>query len=148
MDLSESEWMAHPPTADQPNPTKKASISMPAEDDFELQEVREHEAHEQVIPGVSPGALLDAMEDPNVFSEVARGDLYVQMARLRRISSSFSPTLQMDYVKWLSKVGKVDTPAKDMENPLRNIPLIQIDMGNGQSLSIGSPEKDVTPEES
>jgi len=110
-----------------------------------LQEERTAHAVEQVMPGVSTGALLEAMEDPNVFSEVARGDLYVQMARMRSMLPTLSPSMQLDYTKFLAKIGKVDSPDKEQQNPLRNVPLIHIDLGEGRSVSLGAAEKDITP---
>ena len=111
----------------------------------------------QVIPGVSPGALLDAMENPDVFQEVARGDLYVQMAKLRTAAQDprMTPAQRLEYARFLARMGKVDQPDRE-NNPMANLPMIEIDLGSGQSVKIGSAaraetfdaERDVTPKPS
>lgn len=111
-----------------------------------------HEAVDQIMPGVTPAALLDAMEKPDSFAELARGDLYVQMALMRRMAThpEFPTGQRMEYIKQLAKMGKVDTPDKG-HDPLAGVPPIIIDMGNGTSVSINaaSPprqEIDITPD--
>lgn len=121
------------------------------DDEAELSPI---DAQEQVIPGVTPGALLDAMEDPDMFAAVARGDLYAQLAVLRRRAGN--PDLPMgqllDYAKFLAKMGKVESPAGGELDNLAGVPAIQIILPNsGGSVNIGAQpvvprvEKDVTP---
>lgn len=117
------------------------------------------DVQEQVIPGVTPGALLDAMENPETFASVARGDLYVQMAAMRRAASS--PELSMgqriEYGKFLAKMGKVEAPPATGEDMLAGIAPIQIILPHsGGTVNIGSvvpqpeaiDERDVTPKQS
>jgi hypothetical protein len=99
------------------------------------------EAQDQVIPGVSAGALLQAMENPEIFAEIARGDLYVQMARMREQARNpeMPVTQRMEYMKTLAKMGKVDNPSQ-ADNPLASLPVISIVFpGQGTSVQIGMP---------
>lgn len=94
---------------------------------------------EQVMDGVTPGAVLDAMEDPDSFAAIARGDLYVQMAHMRRASRhpEFSNTMRLEYGKFLAKMGKVDAPDK-AANLFDSLPGINIVFpGQGTSVQIG-----------
>jgi hypothetical protein len=50
-------------------------------------------AHDQVIPEISPGALLEVMENPGAFSEIARADLYIQMAEMRKQMRDGEPSI-------------------------------------------------------
>lgn len=106
---------------------------------------------EQVIPGVSPGAVLDAMDDPDAFAAIARGDLYVQLARLRQRMShpGVSTTQMMEYSKFLAKMGQVESADKGGGSMLDGVPMISIVLpGSGGEVRIGAPakdEKDVTP---
>lgn len=99
---------------------------------------------EQVIPGVSPGALLEAMEDPTVFPEIARGDLYTQMARLRRDAGGkyMSVAQRLEYSKFLAKMGKVEAPEKDVI-PFATAPSINIHFSSRGTVSFGAS----TPQE-
>lgn len=109
--------------------------------DEEQHDDKAQEAHQQVIPGVSSGALLDAMENPEKFEQIARADLYVQMAHMRRAAAhpEFSANARMEYTKFLARMGKVDAPAKDA-NVFDNVPLISIVLPNsGGAVSIGAP---------
>jgi len=116
----------------------------------------DNDAQDQVIPGVTPGALLDAMEDPDIFEAIARADLYAQLAFMRRHASSpeipFSQ--RVEYSKFLAKMGKVEAPPSG-NNIHENLPAIQIILPNsGGQVNIGGPpaqalpEKDVTPKQS
>lgn len=116
--------------------------------------IRERQAQqlidlEQVIPGVSTGAVLDAMDDPDVFAKIARGDLYVQLCRMREKMThpKTSVNQMMDYAKFLAKMGKVEAPV-DASGGFANVPMISIVFpGSGGAVHIGQarPEKDVTP---
>jgi hypothetical protein len=111
-------------------------------------------AHEQVIPDISPGALLEVMENPDAFSEIARADLYVQMAsmRVQMRDSDVPKGTRMEYMKFLARMGKVAEPDRG-DLSLTNLPLIQISLpGSGRGVSISAApqtrvEKDVTPED-
>jgi hypothetical protein len=100
---------------------------------------------EQVIPGVTPGAVLDAMDDPEAFAAIARGDLYVQMAILRqRMAHPKTSVVQrMDYAKFLAKMGKVDAPVNDGAG-FSNVPMISIVFPSGASgvqISAAAPQR-------
>lgn len=100
----------------------------------------ERRSHKQVIPGVTPAAVLDAMEDPESFAEVARGDLYVQMAVMRRHAASpeFPTGQRIEYMKFLSRMGKVAEPER-AGGELANLPGISIILPNsGGRVSIES----------
>lgn len=119
----------------------------------ELSEQAEVDAQSQVMPGVSTGALLDAMENPEKFAEIARADLYIQLARMRRIAnaSQLTPMQNLEYSKFLAKMGKVDSPDLSQYNPTAGLPMISITMSDGSQVQLGSTpknperEKDVTP---
>lgn len=123
-----------------------------------MDEETDYEAHEavqeQVIPGVTPGALLDAMDNPDDFARIARADLYVQMAHMRRQAShpEMSNAQRMDYAKFLARMGKVDAPQR-ADGELDHIPMISIVLPNsGATVAIGAAppprvEKDITPDQ-
>lgn len=111
------------------------------------------EVQDQVIPGVSAGALLHAMENPDVFAEIARGDLYVQMARMREQARNpeMPMTQRLEYMKTLAKMGKVENPG-NADNPLASLPVISIVFpGQGTSVQIGAAparvEREVTQQD-
>lgn len=111
--------------------------------------VRAKAAQQQVIPGISTGALLEAMEKPEVFAELARGDLYVQMHHMRRASLDprFTPNQRMEYSKFLAELGKVRETDRD-GSTFGNLPMIQMVFpGSGQTVQLGGKpvERDVTP---
>lgn len=108
-------------------------------EDLTLDEQDHASVQQQVIPGVTPGNLLDAMDDPDAFSAIARADLYINMARMRQRSAhpEFSATHLLEYSKFLAKMGKVDAPDKS-QTMLDNMPRIEIILPNsGASVSIG-----------
>lgn len=98
----------------------------------------------RAIGQVSPKAIAEAMEDPSVFEQVARGDLYVEMARLRRIaaSPSFPAAHRLEYTKMLSKMGKVEKPEEGAGAGTGFS--ITINLPSGQTHMLAQP-KDVTP---
>ena len=103
------------------------------------------------MPVVSPGAVLKAMEDPSVFPETARGDLYVGMGVMREMmkNPNFPTAMRLDYLKFLARMGRVDQPEQQV-NPNANLPMIQIILPNsGKNTTIDArPVQtiDVTPE--
>ena len=100
----------------------------------------------RAIGHVSPKAIAEAMEDPAVFEQVARGDLYVEMGRLRRLaaSPSFPVAHRLEYTKMLSKMGKVEKP-EDTGSAGTGFS-ITINLPSGQSQTYAAP-KDITPEQ-
>ncbi len=109
----------------------------------------EDDALDRLLPAnCSPGAVAEAMEDPEVFAQVARGDLYVQLALMRKVaaSPSFPAAQRLDYARFLARMGKVEKPEVE-QNAFSNVPAIQIVLpGAGQSTQIGSAAKVVNPE--
>ena len=105
-----------------------------------MSEQDEHlEVQAQILPGVTPGAMLDAMEDPESFASIARADLYVSMARMRQRAAhpEFSATHLLEYSKFLARMGKVDAPDKTGLSP-DNMPRIEIILPNsGATVQIG-----------
>lgn len=88
----------------------------------------------------SPGAVAEAMEDASVFEQIARGDLYVELTRLRKLAASnaMPVKLRMEYAQMLSKMGKVERPVQE-KNPLDGVPAINIYLpGSGQNTRIGA----------
>lgn len=103
-----------------------------------MSEKSHQEVQEQVVPGVTPGAILQAMEDPDAFAQLARGDLYVQMAKMRAVANNPETPFnhRLEYSKFLAKMGKVEQPSTE-ESVLANIPMINIDLGDRGSVQIG-----------
>ena len=132
----------------------RAELEAKLEEIEDPESVRKRQAQqlidlEQVIPGVSVGAVLSAMEDPEAFAGIARGDLYSTLCRLREKMAhpKTSVNQMMDYAKFLAKMGKVDNPI-DAGAGFASVPMISIVFpGSGGSIKIGAAraEKDVTP---
>lgn len=110
----------------------------------------EDDALNRILPdNCSPGAVAEAMEDPDVFAQVARGDLYVQLAMMRRLaaSKSFSTSQRLDYARFLARMGKVEKP-EEVQNQFANVPAINIVLPNaGQTTQIGTAARVVNPDE-
>lgn len=99
-----------------------------------------------VIKTVSPAGIAEAMEDPSIFEMVARGDLYVELGRLRQLAQnpSMPTTMRLEYVKFLSKMGKVDKPEGPPVSATANLPQINIilpNAGSTTSLSAGPKQR-------
>lgn len=99
----------------------------------------------RAISAVSPKAIAEAMDDPSMFEQVARGDLYVEMARLRRLAASpnFPVAHRLEYTKMLSRMGKVEKPEETGSAGTGFS--ITINLPSGQNVSLQQP-KDVTPQ--
>lgn len=67
---------------------------------------------EAALPGVSPKGLLEALECPDVIRDIARGDLYIQLAVLRKLakSPSFTISNRLQYADKLMKLADVVKP--------------------------------------
>lgn len=105
-----------------------------------------------LMPALTPSALMEAMEDPDVFPPLARGILYEQMVGLRTLmqNSAVPISQRLDLAKFLAKVGKVETPEKTGPNPYEALPTINMIFPNaGRKVEIGGrPVIDVTPDPS
>lgn len=106
-------------------------------DDTELQ----NPAMQKVVRHrASPGAVAEAMEDPSVFAQIARGDLYIELTRLRRLAASNAMPInrRMEYANMLARMGKVEKP-ESQRNPLDAMPAINIYFpGSGQRTTLGA----------
>lgn len=83
-------------------------------------------AFDAALPGFSPKGLLEALEDPGVFREMSRADLYVQMIMLREQmkNPSVSPERRLKYMEQLQKMARL--PAQSAEDAHVDRPMIQI----------------------
>lgn len=104
------------------------------------------------LPGVTPAAVLRAMDDPSVIIESARGDYYVNMGLMRRLMANPNTPIgvRLEYMKHLSKVGRVEEP--EVQQNAARLPTINIVFPNaGRTTTIAAapshPVIDVTPEE-
>ncbi len=89
------------------------------------------------MPGVSPAGLQEAIENPEVFSEMARADLYILFARLRVLMSNPAAKIG-DQLKWadmLTRVARLPRDAID-EGPREERPSIEIVFNNAPEHSI------------
>lgn len=93
----------------------------------ERERVQQENLRKPVSTRFNPAAVAEAMEDPAVFEQVARGDLYVQLHHLRQLAANprFPTAQRMEYAKFLAKMGKVEKP-EETHNPLAGVPAITI----------------------
>lgn len=107
---------------------------------MQSEEEKREQMNRPVERRFNPAAVAEAMEDPEVFEQVARGDLYVQLHHLRQLAAnaSFPVSHRLDYAKFLAKMGKVEKP--DVEtNQFAGVPAINIILPNsGQNTQISS----------
>jgi hypothetical protein len=71
------------------------------------------DAMRAVLPGISPGGLLEAIENPDVIRKTCLADYYVQLGMLRQLaaSSAFTVSQRLEYMKLLARVGGIDRPS-------------------------------------
>lgn len=110
------------------------------------------DAMDAALPAISPGAVLDAMENPAVFAETARGDLYVQMGTMRTLMANpnFPLALRVEYIKYLGKLGRVEQPDPGQQTLGAGLPTIQIVFPNSGQMTTIAPQPhtiDVTPDD-
>lgn len=103
------------------------------------QTTRDDAMNQPVANRFNPAAVAEAMEDPSIFEQVARGDLYIQLHRLRQLAAN--PTMptgqRLEYAKFLAKMGKVEQPERTNEDNRAALPAITIVLPNsGQSTSL------------
>jgi len=95
-------------------------------------------AAESMLPNVTPQELLAAVETPGAFKEIAKADLFMEMARLRRLFKSGSISLadRLKYLQLLSRMAGVDTaPADDgSQAGVANMPQINIVINGQQAI--------------
>jgi hypothetical protein len=82
----------------------------------ETQTSRDDAMDAAVARRFNPAAVAEAMEDPEVFAKVARGDLYIQLQRLRELANNpnFPAAQRMEYAKFLARMGRVEQPTAEV----------------------------------
>ena len=101
----------------------------------QAKELSPEEAAERMLPKISPQEMLAAVETPGAFKEIAKADLFMEMARLRRLfkSGSISIADRLKYLQQLARMAGADTAPADgnASSMAANIPQINI-VVNGQ----------------
>lgn len=99
-------------------------------------------AAERMLPSISPEELLSAVETPGAFREIAKADLFMEMARLRRLlkANTISIADRLKYLQLLARMAGVEVSAPDGEsqsaNPT-NVPQINIVINGQQAIKVG-----------
>lgn len=99
-------------------------------------------AAERMLPSISPEELLSAVETPGAFREIAKADLFMEMARLRRLlkANTISIADRLKYLQILARMAGVEVSAPDGEsqqtNPA-NVPQINIVINGQQAIKVG-----------
>jgi len=99
-------------------------------------------AAERMLPSISPEELLSAVETPGAFREIAKADLFMEMARLRRLlkANTISIADRLKYLQILARMAGVEVSAPDGESPQTsqaNIPQINIVINGQQAIKVG-----------
>ena len=104
-----------------------------------------------LLPGVSPAAVMKAMEDPSVISETARGDLYILMGKMRLMMANSNTPLNA-HIEWSKVLARLSRIERDeMGTPLDRLPQINIIFPNSGRTTTISPQPhtidviDITP---
>ncbi len=88
------------------------------------------EAASRMLPSITPQELTAAVETPGAFKEIAKADLYMEMARMRRLmkSNAISMGDRLKYVQQLARMSGVDSAPVDADGNITtaNIPQISI----------------------
>ena len=81
----------------------------------ETTELTPEKAAERMLPSITPQEMLAAVETPGAFKEIAKADLFMEMARLRRLLKSGSVSLadRLKYLQLLARMAGVDTAPPD-----------------------------------
>ena len=79
---------------------------------------------------------MEAMDDPSVLTKMSRGDLYVQMGRMRAMASSpaFSMTHRLQYMRLLADMAKVMRQTEIEEATADRRPTITIVLQGGETV--------------
>ena len=99
-------------------------------------------AAERMLPSISPEELLSAVETPGAFREIAKADLFMEMARLRRLlkANTISIADRLKYLQILARMAGVEVSAPDGESQQTNqanIPQINIVINGQQAIKVG-----------
>ncbi len=99
-------------------------------------------AAERMLPSISPEELLSAVETPGAFREIAKADLFMEMARLRRLlkANTISIADRLKYLQILARMAGVEVSASDGESQQTNqanIPQINIVINGQQAIKVG-----------
>jgi hypothetical protein len=100
----------------------------------EITQTTPDDAIAAALPKVNPKALLEAIDDPTVFPEIARGDFYIWMCNMRQRAQNPSTPMPalLEYGKLLAKIGKLDV--QETTQP-----------GSGFSITINIPKVGDSP---
>lgn len=98
------------------------------------------------LPGFSPKALLEAVEDPSVFVELHRAEYYIQVMRMRELMKSQAVKVS-ERLKWMELCAKYGAIApKDDESSREQRPMIQIVFDGDEHHSYNArPAIDIAP---
>lgn len=99
-------------------------------------------AAERMLPSISPEELLAAVETPGAFKEIAKADLFMEMARLRRLlrANTISISDRLKYLQLLARMAGVEVSAPDGEGQptnSANVPQINIVINGQQAIKVG-----------
>lgn len=99
-------------------------------------------AAERMLPSITPEELLSAVETPGAFREIAKADLFMEMARLRRLlkANTISIADRLKYLQILARMAGVEVSAPDGENQSANptnVPQINIVINGQQAIKVG-----------
>lgn len=78
----------------------------------ETKQTTPDDAMQAALPGVSPAAVLEIMEDPTVAQPMARAQWLVEFDRMRRLTQNpnFPINQRMEWMRMLEKIGGVTAP--------------------------------------
>lgn len=81
------------------------------------------------MAGITPKGLIEALSDPQVIQKRARGDLYIQLGLMAKLSTSpkFTMGHRLQYMNLLSRLSAVINP-EDALPGAENLPKIVINM--------------------
>lgn len=79
------------------------------------------------LPAFSPKALLEAIEDPAVFTEFARAELFMQLMMMRELAKNPAMKVpdRLRYMEVLTKAARLP-PGDFEEGAVEQRPMIQI----------------------
>jgi hypothetical protein len=104
-------------------------------------ELAPEDAAEKLVPAASPEELLAAVETPGAFRDIAKADLFLEMARLRRLFRTNQVALadRLKYLQMLSRMAGVDVGAPDGEfSSSVAVPQVNIVINGQQAIKVGS----------
>lgn len=103
-------------------------------------QITPEEAVDRMLPKIAPEELLAAVETPGAFKEIAKADLFMELARLRRLFKSGSISLadRLKYAQLMARMAGVDTGPADLNadnaQNASNMPQINIVINGQQAI--------------